>query len=270
MKIPGPSLPSFLWGVRSFGFLDYVGKLWRQHGDVFGVRIGSRMRVFAFHPDAVEHVSVKHRQNYDKLVSYDPVRSYLLGQGLVVSTGDLWRRQRKLMAPFFTPKGVQAYAALMLRDGEQLVARWQKLAESAAEVEIAVEMTFVTASIILKVMFSTETIESIHQIKDAVDTMIKFVNGRMAGWEIPTWVPTEGNRRYLAARKLTHDTIESLIRKRRSMPPQNWPDDLLSRLMNARDEDSGQPMSESLLHDQSITTFFAGHETTARTMTFAW
>lgn len=270
MKIPGPSALSFLVGVRRFGFLDYVGKLWKEHGDVFAVRLGPRTLVFAMHPDAVEHISVSHRQNYDKLRSYDAVRTYLLGQGLVASTGELWRRQRKLMAPFYTPKGVQTYAALMLRDGERLVERWQEFAKQGTEVEIAEEMTYVTASIILKAMFSTETIDSIHQMKDAVETMISFVNGQMAGFRLPTWLPTEGNRKYFAARKLVHEAIESVIAQRRSIPQSNWPDDLLSKLLCARDEESGQPMSESLLRDESITTFFAGHETTARTMTFAW
>jgi cytochrome P450 len=99
------------------------------------------------------------------------VREYLLGEGLVASTGELWRRQRKLMAPFFTPKGVQAYAELMIRDGARLVERWQALAGKGAEVEISEEMTLVTASIILRAMFSSETMESIHQMKDAVNTM---------------------------------------------------------------------------------------------------
>ncbi len=244
--------------------------LWRKHGDVFGVKLGPRLLVFAMHPDAVEYVSVSHRQNFDKLKSYDSVRTYLLGQGLVASNGDLWRRQRKLMAPFYTPKGVQVYAELMLRDGARLVERWQKLADQGTEVEIAEEMAFVTASIILKAMFSTETIDSIHQMKDAVETMISFVNTQIPGLRVPTWIPTERNRKYLAARDLVHRAINSVIAQRRSIPEPAWPDDLLSRLMRAKDEETGQPMSESLLRDESITTFFAGHETTARTMTFAW
>ena len=54
MKIPGPSALSFLVGVRRFGFLDYVGKLWKEHGDVFSVRLGPRTLVFAMHPDAAK------------------------------------------------------------------------------------------------------------------------------------------------------------------------------------------------------------------------
>jgi len=76
--------------------------------------------------------------------------------------------------------------------------------------------------------------------------------------------------KYVAARELVHGLIGELIAQRRGLDEAKWPDDLLSRLMKARDEDTGQAMSESLLRDESITTFFAGHETTARTMTFAW
>ncbi len=270
MKAPGPGLLRFINGVRTHGFLAFAGQQWREHGDVFQVRIGRRTLVFAMHPDAVERLNVGHRQNYDKLGSYDPVRRYLLGDGLVVSTGELWRRQRKLMAPFFTPKGVQAYAALMLGDGVRLVERWQALASEGTEVEISEEMTLVTASIILKAMFSTETIESIHQMKDAVETMISFVDTKMAGVHLPLWVPTAKNRKYVAARELVHRSVSGLIAQRRGTDEAQWPDDLLSRLMKARDEETGQAMSESLLRDESITTFFAGHETTARTMTFAW
>ncbi len=269
-QAPGPGLIAFLLGVRQYGFLDLVGRLWRKYGDVFQVRIGKNQLFFAIHPDHVEHVNVSHRQSYDKRKSYDSVRKFLLGEGLVASTGDLWKRQRKLMAPFYTPKGVTAYAELMLRDGARLVERWQQLASQGTQVDIAEEMTFVTASIILKAMFSTETMESIHQIKDAVETMITYVSGQMTGIALPLWLPTPKNRKYQAARNLVHQSIETLLTQRRNSPESDWPDDLLSRLMKVRDEETGQAMSASLLRDESITTFFAGHETTARTMTFTW
>ncbi|HEX4335759.1 MAG TPA: cytochrome P450 [Polyangiaceae bacterium] len=270
MQAPGPGALRFVRGVRARGFLDFVGDLWREYGDVFQVRLGSRKLLFAIHPDAVEQVTVTHRNKYDKVGSYAPMRRYLTGDGLVGSTGDLWRRQRKLMAPFFTPKGVLTYAELMIQDSVRLQERWQRLAEDGAEVEIAEEMTAVTASIILKSMFSSPSLESIGRIKDAVETMISFVNLRTNGVFLPLWLPTPMNRKYIAARKLVHETIRELIVRRRELAEAEWPDDLLTRLMRARDEETGQPMSETLVRDESITTFFAGHETTARTMTFTW
>jgi len=87
---------------------------------------------------------------------------------------------------------------------------------------------------------------------------------------MPLWIPTRTNREYLKAREMVHTYLHSVIVQRRALPEADWPNDLLTRLMQARDEETGEPMSGNLLRDESITTFFAGHETTARTMTYAW
>jgi len=271
--IPGPDqhMLQIIGSMRRQGFLNYIADLWQTYGDLFRLKLGPRELIFALHPEAIRYVNITNRQNYDKLGSYDLVRKYLLGQGLVSSTGDLWRRQRKLMAPFYTPQGVQAYAQIMLRDGQRLRERWEGLADSAGGLEIYPEMTRVTASIILKAMFSLETNGEIEGMKNAVEVMISFVGTtQTAMLRPPVWVPTSTNRRYNQAREQIHTQINGIIQQRRSLPEAEWPDDLLGRLMRVRDEETGAPMSESLLRDESITTFFAGHETTARTMAYAW
>ena len=114
--LPRPRLFTAIRDLSQHGFLAYINQAWETHGDTFQLHLG-RTLVVAVHPEAVRHVNVTNRQNYDKLHSYDTVRRYLTGKGLVASTGALWRRQRKLMSPFFTPRGVEAYAEIMLRDG---------------------------------------------------------------------------------------------------------------------------------------------------------
>jgi len=268
--IPGPGILEAVRGLRQHGFLEYVGQLWRTYGDTFQLNLGLRTLIFAINPEAVRYVNITNRKNYDKLGSYDGVRRYLIGEGLVASTGDLWRRQRKLMSPFFTPRGVQAYAEIMLRDGEKLLERWDSIAQKGQTVEMDEEMTLVTASIILKAMFSSETDEAIVKMKESVETMISFTDDRQSGLGLPLWVPSRANRKYRAARDGVHQYINTLIAQRRETPEEQWPDDLLTRLMQARDPETGEAMVEHLLRDESITTFFAGHETTARTMTAAW
>jgi len=268
--IPGPGLLEAATSLRSKGFLAYVEELWNTYGDTFQIRLGPKTLIFAMHPDAVRQVNVSNRQNYDKLGSYDAVRRYLVGDGLVASTGELWRRQRKIMSPFFTPRGVQTYAEVMLHDGIRLVDRWEELTKSGQTVDIGEEMTFVTASIILKAMFGTETDETIMEMKDAVETMVSYVNEGQTGIHLPLWVPTRLNRKYHTAREKVHTYINALIAERHALTESKWPDDLLSRLMQARDEETGESMAESLLRDESITIFFAGHETTARTMSATW
>lgn len=268
--VPGPGLLEAVGDLRKQDFLTYIGQLWNNYGDTFQLRLGVRTLIFAIHPEDIRHISITNRQNYDKRKSYDSVRRYLVGEGLVASTGELWRRQRKLLAPFFTPRGVKAYAEIMIRDGERMLNRWDSLARSGQTVEIGEEMTLVTAAIILKAMFSTETDEAIVEMKDTVETMVGFANTKQTGVNLPLWLPTSANRKYLAAHDKIHGYINTLIAQRRAMPETQWPDDLLTRLMQARDEETGERMAENLLRDESITIFFAGHETTARTMSAAW
>jgi cytochrome P450 len=260
-----------LRAVARDGLLAHLERLWQQHGDLFSVNLGLRRLTIAIHPDAVRHVSITHRQNYEKRTSYDLVRRLLLGDGLVTSTGELWRQQRKLMAPFYTPRAVHAYADLMLREGQRLAQRWEQLAQSGQPVDVPREMATITAAVILRAMFSTEADGDLLTIKDAVETMIGFVaSQQILPFQPPLWLPTARNRRYQAARQRTHAYIRQLIDQRRRLPVDAWPDDLLARLMQAHDEETGHRMNEDLLRDESITTFFAGHETTARTLTFVW
>lgn len=252
--------------IARHGFLETSGRLWRTHGDTFALRLGMGDMVIAVHPDSVRDVNLTQRRSFDKRTSYDGVRRYIAGEGLIASTGDLWRRQRKLMAPFFTPKGVKAFADVMFADAAKLEQRWAGLAASGTVVDMGPEMMALTASIIVRALFSTEADADIVHLKDHVETMIQFTASKM-GPHLPDWVPTASHRAFERARAEVHGYIDGVIDARRASGGQH--DDLLSRLMDARDDD-GTPMSESLLRDESITMFFAGHETTARTMTATW
>ena len=266
-SLPGPSPVHSLAGIARHGFLGQTGRMWREHGDLFRLRLGIGSMVLAVHPDAVRDVNLTQRRAFDKRASYDGVRRYLVGDGLVASTGDLWRRQRKLLAPLFTPRGVQAYAEVMLRDGQRLASRWDGLADAGARVDMGEEMMELTASIIVTTMFGAQADDDIVRLKRAVETMIRYATRRM-GPHLPDWLPTPARRDYLEARAAVHDYINAIIDDRRGQPDPGA-NDLLTRLMGARDDD-GSAMGASLLRDESITMFFAGHETTARTMTATW
>ncbi|WP_342372773.1 cytochrome P450 [Propioniciclava soli] len=269
-RIPGPAPLSVLRGLSRRGFLDEMGHQWRTHGDTFAVRLGPQSMVLVVHPDAVRDVHLTRRRSFDKRKSYDGVRRYLTGDGLIASTGELWKRQRKLMAPFFTPRAVQTYADLMLADADRVVSHWRGLAASGVTVDMGEEMMELTASIILRAVFSTAAEEDIVRLKSRVETMIRYTT-RRAVLPVPDWAPTPANRRYREARDEVHAYIDDLIAQRRAREAagEPVPDDLLGHLMAARDSDGGA-MRESLLRDEAITMFFAGHETTARTLAAAW
>ena len=279
MTVSPPSIPNrrsrfaldIALEVQRQGTLGFFESTWHRYGDLARIRIGSQDIFLVVHPDHVRRVTVEQRDTYGKQASYEDVRRLLLGDGLVASNGALWRRQRKLMAPFFTPRAVETYLPVMVEDGAWFRERWQAAAQRGEPLDMLTEMSVLTASIILKSMFSMEAADTIDWLKGTVETMLAFASRRqMNPFHAPLWVPTARNRAYLEARTRVHEYIQGIISERRAQPPESWPNDLLTRMMQTRDDETGEPMSDSLLRDESITIFFAGHETTARTLAFLW
>ena len=253
--------------MRRKGQLRFFMDAWRDYGDLPHLKLASQEMFLVVHPDHVRQVNVTKSDNYDKLESYDVVRELIVGDGLVASRGELWRRQRRLMAPFFTPRAFEQHLLVFVADTAALIECWHSLAGQT--VELGDEMMLITAAVILHTMFSTESSSDLLEIKEAVGVMVSYAGAALNNpIKLPRWLPTPANRRYYKARELVHHYITALLNQRRSLPQDQWPDDLLTKLMLARDEETGQPMADTLIRDESITIFMAGHETTARTLTF--
>jgi cytochrome P450 len=253
------------------GYLHFLTDVWQTHGDLALIDFGPLKMTLVVHPDAVKYVTSEHAANFDKLAMYDPIRKLLLGNGLVTSVGETWRRQRKLMAPFFTPRGIQQYGGIMIDEAQAFARRWEQKAQAGEPVEMIDEMMKITASIILKTMFSLQTGSEVEDLKDSVSTLVQTVSNMQFNLiRLPMWLPTPVHQRYHLARQRTHEFIKTIIARRRAMPEAQWPSDLLSQLMATSDEETGTYMSDQQLLDECITIFFAGHETTARTMAFTW
>ena len=173
-SLPGPNSFFGLKNVRDMaqkGMLGFVADNWQEYGDLFEVQVGPKKLVMLIHPDHVRHVTLTNARNYDKLQSYDGVRKYVIGDGIVTSTGELWKRQRRLMAPFYTPRSVEEFSNIFIRDTLVMAERWKRLAANQEPVEMLDEMAVITASIILKAVFSTESEQDILQIKESVETI---------------------------------------------------------------------------------------------------
>lgn len=266
-----PSALTMLLTMPRKGMLHFFEDTWRKHGDFVQVNIGKSTMFIVAHPDHVQHVTVGQGRTYDKVASYDSTRKFLLGNGVLTSTGALWKRQRKLMAPFFTPRSLGKYAPIIMAEGARWLERWEQVATAGKPVDMLTEMMILTARINVRSMFSTQDDEEVAAIKDDVETMIAFTSGRqMMPVQAPMWVPTPTNRNYLAARQRIHAYINRVIAQRRALPGDQWPEDILTALMRARDEETGATMADELVRDEAITLYFAGYETTARTLSFLW
>ena len=219
-------------------------------------------------PDFIEHILVTNRQNYVKGHLARQILEPALGNSLLISEGDFWRRQRRIMAPAFHHQHLAQAAHVMVRRARQRVERWRTPCEKSECLDIAHEMMSLTMEIVAEALFSTEIANSIDELGRAVTTLNSSL-GTPNPLDIlgfPEWFPRWRSRRTRSALARLDRMIYGIIAARRAT--QNGPDDLLGLLLAARDEETGEGMTDRQLRDELITFFTAGHETTALALTW--
>lgn len=264
---PGPRgkfLIGNLFDARESGLLDYHVKAWKAHGDVVRFQMGPITLLQIVRPEHVQQVMVSNAKNYVKGLSHENLRK-TIGDGILTAEGEAWQRQRRLMQPTYTPKAVTDFAEIMGDATRGMLARW--VARTSSDpVLINQEMMRVTMSVISRSMFGLDVGEDFKETGDGLRYLLHHVSERgLSSLDWPAWVPTESNRKLKAATSQVDSFLYGVIRERRR---NGLGEDLLSLLMSAKDADTGQEMSEKQLRDEVLITFFAGHETTAQTLTW--
>ncbi|MCB9702428.1 MAG: cytochrome P450 [Myxococcales bacterium] len=218
-------------------------------------------------PDAIKHVLVDNAKAYRKSRNYDGLR-LALGQGLVTSEGALWRRQRRLVAPAFTPGSIVRYVPDFVTAAEEAAERWAQAGDARTDVHH--DMMELTFRIVGRTLFSVELGGDSDRIGPAFEEVIRFAEARaMSLVRIPATWPTPANRRFARALAELDGLVERIVSERRARIERGEPGghDLLAALLAARDEE-GQPMDTRQLRDEVLTLIGAGHETTANALAF--
>jgi cytochrome P450 len=249
--------------------LHFLRAVWRAHGDYVRIPTVPGYDIYLLaDPAAVEHVLVKNYKNYRKAeFMNEPVR-LLLGNGLFSSEGDFWLRQRRLAQPAFLRGAIARLAAPMTAAVEGLTRTWQA-APDGRTLDIVSEMMRLVFEIAGATLFGADVAASADAIGAAERDIFALVRHKMDNpLSAPLWVPTRRNRAYRAAKRLLdHVVLRVIESRRRSGPAAN---DLLDLLLAARDEESGAGMSDGQLRDEVLTLLFAGHDTTASGLSWAW
>ncbi|MEY4377611.1 MAG: hypothetical protein RJB26_2161 [Pseudomonadota bacterium] len=224
-------------------------------GDIYRVYAPGRKRDtwICNHPDDIKRLLVTNHRNYTKGVGLDRVK-ILLGNGIMVSEGDFWKRQRRMIQPAFHRKMVEQYAAVIDTALDEAQTRWDAAAASGAPFDITAEMSALTLDIILRSIFGED---------------LKWLEERMGG-NNPFAVVTEHSARDLLFaykfRSLAKLVVE-LVAARRAGQWERF--DFLQMLMDARDKDD-RPMPDREMVDEALTLVVAGHETSASALNWAW
>ncbi len=268
---PGPRgrpLLGNLPDMQRKGMLQFYSDLWRDYGDTVHVKMGPLHQFLLTQPEHVHHVLATNASNYCKGIGFKKL-GLALGNGLFISEGELWQSQRRLLQPPFTARGITQFAETMVASTEDMLARWDA-ARSAAPLDINLEMMRLAMAIIGRTMFGTYVGDEALAAGDAFTYVLNFMSERSVTlFDPPLFVPTAQNREFKRSMQLLRSYMHGIISARRAQPNADATD-LLSILLNARDEETGTGMSEQQLYDEVLTIFFAGHETTAQALTWSW
>lgn len=269
---PGPRGLPLLGNILQMGnkgIIERYAAMQQEFGPIVGLKLGPMNAYVLFDPELVHHVLVKNPKNYIKGIGYDGFR-LLVGNGLVTSDGDVWRRQRRLMQPPFTPTAVVQFAAMMADVTQRMLDRWDAAARSGEPFVMDGEMLKLTMSVIGRAMFDIDLSEEMQEVGHALEEAFGFIPSRTNS-VVPLAVPLPSHRRFRTNVEIVERFIAERIAEGRAREARGESaETLLSILLRATDEESGQRMDEKQLRDEVITLFFAGFETTARSLSWAW
>jgi cytochrome P450 len=247
----------------------------RDNGDtdVLRMKLGPFKAILFRDPEHIRRIFVDNAANYTKQTRGYAKAKLVLGDGLVTSEGELWQRQRRIATPAFHRQRVAAFAGVMTGATVGMLEEWRAKTKHGQPLDVFGEMMRVTLKIALQTLMGVSAEREIDELSPAVTGVLERTNDIITNpFSLPPGVPTPKSRRFLRAIHTLDRFVYDTIAKRRAEAngASSRPDDLLSMLMSARDEQTGEGMSDKQLRDEAVTILIAGHETVANTLSWAF
>jgi len=269
LHVPGPRLN--LLGIGALGLmrdpLPAVTADFARYGDVVKYRLFNLTAYLLAHPDHVSHVLHDSHSNYTKSnIDYERLKQ-LLGEGLLTSEGPQWLRQRRLIQPLFHRQQIAQWSTMMTTNALEMLERWQQLAKERRAFDVSVQMMALTLRIVGETLLSIDISGDAGEIARALTNAQEHFAHFRLGTLLP-FLPTAENRRFRAAMQTLDRIVRKIIDARRNDKAEH--NDLLAKLMAARDPETGLPLDDTQIRDEVITLILAGHETTANALSWTW
>jgi enediyne biosynthesis protein E7 len=239
--------------------LDRMRGIYAQLGDAYRVYApGRQSHTWVFnHPDDARRILIQNHRNYLRGVGFDRIK-ILLGNGIIVSEGDFWKRQRRMMQPGFHRNILKQFDGIIARANDNLLAEWQAKCAAGEPVNVTADMSRMTLEIILSTIFGSDLAAMEHETGTN-----------------PFAVLTDESERDLRFayqfRKLAALIRQCVARRRAAgAEPAGDHPDYVSILLTARDKETGVGMTDKEIVDEITTMVVAGHETTASALNWTW
>lgn len=263
---PGPRGDLLLGSTLDFKEhpLHYVKYLHEAYGDVVRFRVGPSHWVLVAHPEDIWDIMTRRADVFLKPRIAKRLWDKFLGDGLLTTEGETWKRLHKLVMPAFHRKRIAAYAETMTAYAHRMIDGWQ----AGERRDFDEDMVQITLEIVAKTLFDADVQEGAELVGEAMHVIQKEMLEHIhMPIPVPRWWPSARNNRKLAAIADMESVVRKVIDARRASGEDHG--DLLSMLLLATDEE-GEGLTDREVRDQAMTIFFAGHETTAHAMTWMW
>jgi cytochrome P450 len=295
-----PMLSGSTWTGHAAEFrrgpTDIFVRAQKEVGEIGAFKLFNFPAVMVFGPDLVHELLVEKQKKLFKSLAIKIMFYPMAGRGLFTADGDLWRRQRKLIAPLFQPQAIRSYATMM----NDVITRCLNTWKEGDVIDAGREMTRITMGVAAKTLFDADTLDESDDISDAIHAMFNYITDQTASVSVTARailagtlleaidlppsiakirdgvvdvlhhalpIPSPERLRLFKGLRLLDDRIQRMTDERRRTGTNR--DDLLSRLLTARDEDDGSFMTDRQVRDEAMTLFIAGHETTATSTTWS-
>lgn len=223
-------------------------------------------------PDTVQYVFSSHNASFErKSPQMRHALAPLLGDGLFISDGATWRRRRKLVGPVIHVSKLPEFAPIMVDTILEARERWAALPDGA-EVDVLSEMAELTAEIICRTIFGRQLgADHAREVVEGFSVYQRLVGqtDALSLLGLPDWLPRWHRPALHRATRRIHGVLDGIIAdyRRRGGPADG---SVIGHLLDATDEETGEPLDDEALRNEAAVIFMAGHETTANTLAWAW
>ena len=265
---PGPTGEPVLGSGRRYADdpFAFIAALEESYGDISRFEMGPIPTYMVTDPDAIERILVSDADGFRKPAFQGDALGELLGEGLLLSEGETWERQRDLAQPAFSMRRLLGLSDRITDHATTMTDGWG----AGETIDVETEMARVTLRVILDLMMGVELPEDrIDTVQSQLEPLGRRFEPDPLRYAIPDWVPMPGDAEYEAAIGTLDDVLDGIIERRRGTDgdpsADDGPMDFLSVLLRAqgRGEQSAQQ-----LRDEMMTMLLAGHDTTALTLTY--
>ena len=257
------SMKSFMENPREF-----LSQLQQYDSPVIRFRLAHQTAYYLTTPEAVLPISQKRHSNYFKGGTAMEIGRKLLGNGLIFSNGDFWKRQRRIANPAFHKDCLEHYTQVMQHRTEIMLDELELKSQSGEAFNIYHEFNQLAITIVRDNLFganlSREKMEAMLQSINYV--MVEGQRRVRTGFLLPLWIPTKGNRKLVKAMRSSEDIVTNIIEEkaRNSQPGHS----LIDMLIHTPDPETREFMSPQQISDEVKIFFLAGTDTSANAMTW--